>query len=87
MLFHNTLYAPSNRPRLLNHIKSLNELSDRYLKVALVELDYVDRSNLEHFELLNACMKRDAVKACLILSNHIERAGKALYEKLRQTNN
>lgn len=83
--FHKMLYSPCNRPRLLNHIASLSELADRYLRVAIVELNYIECSNKEHHNLLQACIKRDEAKACSILASHIEKAGEALYQRLKAT--
>ncbi len=81
--FHATLYIPCARPRLLAHIAKLNDLSDRYLRIAAIELDYIDRSHTEHHALLRACIKRDEQKACELVKQHIETAGEKLFDKLR----
>jgi len=81
--FHETLYAPCGRPRLLAHIAALNELADRYLRIAAIELDYVQRSNAEHQALLAASRARDTNAACSLLDRHITAAGEQLFPKLR----
>lgn len=81
--FHETLYAPCGRPRLLAHIAALNEVADRYLRIAVIELDYVQRSNAEHHELLTACTARDTQRACSLLDQHITEAGEQLFPRLR----
>ena len=80
--FHDTLYQPCARPRLLAHIASLNDLADRYLRVTVSRLDYAGRSHREHRALLAACRKRNRARAGEILADHIEQAGAALYRIL-----
>ncbi|MCR4268465.1 GntR family transcriptional regulator [Nitratireductor sp. ZSWI3] len=80
--FHMALYEPCARPRLLAHIAGLNDLADRYLRVAAIELDYVQQSHREHHALLDACRRRDEKGACAILWAHIEDAGRALHALL-----
>ncbi|MCZ4279898.1 GntR family transcriptional regulator [Kiloniella laminariae] len=82
--FHETLYAPCARPRLLSHISSLHDLADRYLRIAAIELDYIDRSNQEHCQLLAACNARDTLKACKLLDQHIISAGEKLFTRLKE---
>jgi len=85
--FHIALLTPCNRPRLLNHIATLNDLSERYFQAAAIELNYTDRSNQEHRELLAASRKRDVEMASQILESHISNASKQMLETLsaRQT--
>ena len=69
--FHMALMEPCGRPRLLAHIASLNDASQRYFHLAAVNLDYSARSHDEHRALIKACMTRDTKEACLILERHI----------------
>lgn len=80
--FHKTLYTPCGWKRLLNHIDVLADLSDRYLRIAAIELDYTERSHEEHRALLRACYARDTESACALLDAHIKDAGQALYAAL-----
>jgi DNA-binding GntR family transcriptional regulator len=82
--FHTTLYAPCRRPRLLAQIATLDDLADRYLRVAAMQLDYIERSHREHRALLQACYDRDADAAVACLRDHIESAGRALYGMLAE---
>lgn len=76
--FHKALLAPCNRPRLRAHIKELDQLSQRYLMVAVNTLDYAPRSHDEHDQILAACKARDADLACRLLEHHITAASLAL---------
>ena len=80
--FHMALYAPCGRTRLLAQISALNDVADRYLRVAAAYLDYTARSHEEHGRLLESCRRRDAATAQAILHAHIEDAGQGLYAEL-----
>lgn len=80
--FHAALLAPCGRPRLLAHIATLNDLSERYFHAAAVEMDYAGRSHREHRELLDACKKRDTDTACRLLEAHILRASELMLKAL-----
>ncbi|WP_299779356.1 GntR family transcriptional regulator [uncultured Roseobacter sp.] len=81
--FHMTLLEPCARPRLLSHIASLNDLSQRYFHTVAVELEYSARSHDEHRSLIAACVARDRVAACMILQEHIEAASQLMEDALR----
>tara|TARA_E500000305_G_C4019513_1_gene237788 strand:+ start:1192 stop:1851 length:660 start_codon:yes stop_codon:yes gene_type:complete len=76
--FHLALYAPANRPRLLAHISSLHDIAERYLRLTLVEFDYIFRSSEEHGGILEACYRRDTEAAIAATSRHILDAGETL---------
>ncbi|KZL19406.1 HTH-type transcriptional repressor CsiR [Pseudovibrio axinellae] len=80
--FHNALYAPCKRPRLLAQIGALATISQRYLHTAAIQLDYEQQSHHEHQRLLELCFDRDIQAATLCLRQHIETAGKALAAQL-----
>lgn len=69
--FHDALYAPCARPRLLAHITQLGLASDRYLRTAHSVLDHAAKSNREHHTLLAACLARDEATAVACLHAHI----------------
>ncbi len=81
--FHAALLTPCGRPRLLDHIATLNDLSERYFHVAVVEMSYAEHSHKEHRELLMACKQRDVETACQILEAHISRANELILEDLQ----
>lgn len=82
--FHLGLYAPANRPRLLAHISGLHDIAERYLRLTLVEFDYISRSSSEHREILEACYRRDTEAAMAATSRHILDAGKTLLDFLEK---
>jgi DNA-binding GntR family transcriptional regulator len=71
-LFHSTLYLPAQRPRLLSMIKQLHDTVDRYLRLHVSVLNYKTKGQEEHWQLLDACRRRDADAAARLLEQHIE---------------
>ncbi|HBB31039.1 MAG TPA: GntR family transcriptional regulator [Cyanobacteria bacterium UBA8803] len=69
--FHATLYTPAERPRLLGMIKTLHINIDRYVRLQMAKGDYLERSQKEHYQLLDACRQRDSKAAVRLLKRHI----------------
>ena len=69
--FHATLFAPANRPRLLDVIKAQHTAYERYLRIHLVLSDY-EKPQREHYKLLELCRRKDLDAALELLSDHIE---------------
>lgn len=82
--FHAALYASAERPRLLTMIKNLHVNIDRYVRVQMVQMDYQERSQKEHYQLLDACRQQDAKTAIRLLKRHIDTAGEQLVTYLQQ---
>lgn len=76
--FHATLYTPANRPRLLGMIKTLHVNIDRYVRLLLEKMNYLEQSQQEHYQLLDACMRQDTKAAVKLLKRHIEAVGEQL---------
>ena len=83
--FHACLVEPCNRPRLLAHLKNLSDLNERYLNFAAAKLGYVTRSHEEHRGILEACLARDADRACMLLEQHIDSAKQNLLAEISET--
>ena len=47
-------------------------------------MDYQERSQKEHYQLLEACQKQDAKTAVRLLKRHIDTAGEQLIAYLQQ---
>lgn len=69
--FHSTLYLPARRPRLLAMIKNLHDTIDRYLRLHVSMLNYKVKGQEEHWQLLEACRRRDTALAVSLLEQHI----------------
>ncbi|MFK3815602.1 GntR family transcriptional regulator [Pseudomonas sp. NPDC089407] len=69
--FHHLLYSKAERPRLLALIKSLHDSVDRHLRFLLTNLDYHRQSQLDHIDILNACVQGDRVSARQYLVRHL----------------
>ncbi|MEW6498204.1 MAG: GntR family transcriptional regulator [Cyanobacteriota bacterium] len=82
--FHSTLYSPSDRPRLLAMIKTLHVNIDRYVRLQMEQMNYLEKSQKEHYQLLDACRQRDTKAAVKLLKRHIETAGEQLVAHLQQ---
>jgi DNA-binding GntR family transcriptional regulator len=78
--FHLALMNPCERPRLLNEIASLLDLSDRYQRAALRDPQHNARVREEHAALLAAARDHDADTAARLTEEHVRRAGARLLE-------
>jgi DNA-binding GntR family transcriptional regulator len=81
--FHLALMNPCERPRLLNDIASLLDLSDRYQRAALRDEEHNARVREEHAGLLAAAQAGDADAAADLAATHVQRAGARLLELFR----
>jgi DNA-binding GntR family transcriptional regulator len=83
--FHQSLYAPSARPRQLTLIESLRATVDRYWW-AHEELHAHTADWLrDHRALVTACRRHDAATAGRLLAEHLRRAGDLVVARLRAT--
>jgi DNA-binding GntR family transcriptional regulator len=78
--FHLALMNPCERPRLLNGIASLLDLSDRYQRAALREGEHNALVRAEHAALLEAAREGDADRAAELAEAHVRGAGARLLE-------
>ncbi|MEM7554566.1 MAG: GntR family transcriptional regulator [Cyanobacteria bacterium P01_A01_bin.84] len=82
--FHATLYIPGNRPRLLGMIKNLHVSVERYVRLQMAEMNYSERSQKEHLQLLEACRSKNSSTAVRLLKKHINTASKDLVVYLQE---
>lgn len=80
--FHQTLYAPCNRPRTLAIVETLRLGFERYLRFAWETTNHLDRSQQEHRDLLHLCNAQAVDEACHLLRAHIAATGARLCEAL-----
>lgn len=79
--FHTTLYKPAQLPRLLETLKMWQTNVARYFFV-YQEISYREKSNSEHWAILEACRQQDADSACEQLAEHLRLASVELNEYL-----
>ncbi len=78
--FHLALMTSCERPRLLNEIASLLDLSDRYQRAALRDEEHNARVREEHAALFAAARAGDAATAADLTERHVRQAGARLLE-------
>jgi DNA-binding GntR family transcriptional regulator len=82
--FHACLYQAANRPTLFNTIANLHQLCSRYIGFHSLELDYVNTSQQEHYQLLDAIKAKRENRAKQLLKQHISEAGEILISYLHK---
>lgn len=83
--FHSILYAPAKRTRLLGMINNLHVSIERYVRLQMAKMNYLERSQKEHHLLLDACRNKDASTAVKLLKRHINAAAKELMAYLGES--
>ena len=70
--FHAALYRPSCMNILLKTVEGLHTNVARFLQVSqLGDLDYLAKSQNEHYRLLDSCRRKDVEEACVQLQRHL----------------
>lgn len=82
--FHLTLYAPANKPRLLQLINTLRANVDRYVNLYISLLDRRSDAQQEHREILKACRRRDQDDAVRALERHLSRVAEGISAYLQK---
>ncbi|RVU51023.1 GntR family transcriptional regulator [Pseudomonas syringae] len=70
--FHECLYAPADRPRLIAMTRAVQDQMGRILRLRVSMAAEHSRSHQEHVQLLEACERGDAALAVSLLRKHIE---------------
>ena len=83
--FHWTLYAPCNRPKLLEMIEANYGHVSRFTRTQVSRAAGKTRPQKEHHELLKLCRQRKVETAVDLLERHIEETQKSLQATLRRT--
>ncbi|MFB3918301.1 MAG: GntR family transcriptional regulator [Terriglobales bacterium] len=82
--FHLALYAPAQRPRLLNLIATQRQQVQRYLRLYFALPEYKHQTEREHTAILQACVQRDATRAVALLEQHLLQTGEMLVRYLEE---
>ncbi|MFT7124206.1 MAG: DNA-binding GntR family transcriptional regulator [Candidatus Azotimanducaceae bacterium] len=76
--FHQSLYTPSRRTRMLAIISGLHAHCDRHLRLQIELSSDHQRAKTEHHELLTLCKEGKKTAAKKLLHSHIKTTGKKL---------
>ncbi|SFN78535.1 DNA-binding transcriptional regulator, GntR family [Bradyrhizobium sp. Rc3b] len=76
--FHETLYAPCNRPRLLSMIEANYGHVSRFTRALVSRATGKERPQREHYQLLDLCRAGEIEKAVRLLREHIVQTQKTL---------
>lgn len=69
--YHRSLYAPADRPQTMALALTINNQTDRYVRLQLLLTGELDRAEREHRELLLLCRKGSVRLAAAFLKRHI----------------
>ena len=78
--FHRALYAGTCRPRLQAMIETLWSNAARYSMLLRFRGDHFERSQSEHWDLVEAAVNGDVERACATLEDHIAAAAQKIAE-------
>jgi len=76
--FHGALYSACALPYHISVVDNAMDRIDRYLRAQLVMSDGMERANIEHLAILEACELGNADRAAALTLDHIEGAKASL---------
>jgi DNA-binding GntR family transcriptional regulator len=82
--YHLSLYAPSGRVQSLGVIRTLNNQTDRYIRLQLIGTQAIARAEKDHREMLRLCRLRETDRVVQYLEKHILQARKDLLEIVKR---
>ncbi|KND62037.1 putative regulator PutR for proline utilization, GntR family [Candidatus Burkholderia verschuerenii] len=80
--FHMSLYAPADRPRLMEMIGQMHRRGERYLRLKLGLPIHKDASDAEHRAILAALAARDIQQAQTLVARHLLATGELIHRFL-----
>lgn len=80
--YHRSLYAPAGRAQTLAVLQTVNNQTDRYVRLQLLVTGELGKAELEHRALLELCREGDHARAGAFLRQHIADARDALIPSL-----
>lgn len=85
--FHNVLYNASKKDILLGLISDMHIKIERYMRIYLLNMDFHQTSQEEHYKILQACKNKNKGLAIEILEQHMENAKQSLVTFLKGREN
>ena len=83
--FHETLYAPCHRPRLLAMIEANYGQIGRFLRVQVSRVTGKEQPQTEHRKILLACRARKRAEAVALLEQHILNTQRLVRASMRRS--
>ncbi|WP_250499620.1 GntR family transcriptional regulator [Caballeronia sp. GAWG1-5s-s] len=80
--FHTSLYAPANRPHLMELIGQMHRRGERYLRLKLGLPIHKDSSDAEHRAIFDALAARDIEAAQTLVARHLLATGELIHRFL-----
>jgi DNA-binding GntR family transcriptional regulator len=80
--FHMSLYAPADRPRLMELIGAMHRRGERYLRLKFGMPSFKGQSDAEHEAILDAICARDIEAAQTLVARHLLATGELIYSFL-----
>jgi DNA-binding GntR family transcriptional regulator len=77
--FHMSLYAPVDRPRLMELLGTVHRRGERYLRLKLGVPSFKGESDSEHAAILEAVASRDIEAAQTLVARHLLATGELIY--------
>ncbi len=81
--FHTLLYQSAKRQLLHEHIESLRNKSDRFLRLFASRRDRTAQAQREHWAIVQACREHQIEQACNLLREHLQSTVTSLAGTLR----
>lgn len=82
--FHSCLYSTANRPRLLSIVNNLHINVARYIRIYLKFMNFEEKSQKEHYNILNACKEKNVQEAINLIEQHLQNASTTLVSYLNK---
>jgi len=82
--YHRSLYAPADRPQTMALALTINNQTDRYVRLQLLLTGELDRAEREHRELLLLCREGSVKQAGPFLKRHILDTKAALLRAMQE---
>ncbi len=82
--FHSALLRAAERPVWLEEMRSLNERTERYVRLQLALTGALRKAQADHRSLLALARAGDADEVSRVMRSHIEEAGRALVTRLQE---
>lgn len=84
LAFHTSLYEPGEQPRMLALVESQHKVFERYICLQLDFMEYREKGQREHRQLLELCRRKNAEAAVRLTTQHVFDVGKMVVDSWRK---